>query len=107
MTKNEIALKITDEMNGLVPAQQVKEIVQRTLDEIVAVLVKEKRLELRNFGVFEVRRRKARKARNPKTGEKVYLEEHNVVMFSAGKIMSEKVGGIIRTTKNPPVGAKK
>jgi len=51
----------------------------------------EKRIELRNFGVFEVKQRKARKARNPRTGERVDVEPKNVVTFKPGKEMEERV----------------
>lgn len=71
--------------------QKVKQIVQMTLDGIIEILAKEKRYELRNFGVFEVRMRKARKARNPRTGQEVMVPEKAVVTFKAGKIMEEKV----------------
>jgi integration host factor subunit beta len=98
MTKHEIALKIASELDGVVPAQIVKDILQRFLDEIIEALAKEKRLELRNFGVFEVRERQPRLARNPKTGDKVFLEPHTAVKFSAGKVMLEKTGGVIKAT---------
>ena len=70
---------------------KTKEIVQKTFDAIVDTLVTEKRIELRNFGVFEVRKRAARKARNPRTGQKVLVEEKFVVTFKPGKEMEERV----------------
>lgn len=70
---------------------KTKEIVQKTFDAIVDTLVEEKRIELRNFGVFEVKRRGARKARNPRTGEKVFVPEKFVVTFKPGKEMEERV----------------
>ena len=68
-----------------------KEIVQKTFDAIVETLVEDHRIELRNFGVFEVKRRAARKARNPRTGEKVFVPEKFVVTFKPGKEMEERV----------------
>jgi nucleoid DNA-binding protein len=65
--------------------------VQRTLDAIIHTLVSEGRIELRNFGVFEVKRRAPRKARNPRTGDKVYVPSKNVVTFKPGKEMEELV----------------
>src|SRR3981081_3051654 len=70
---------------------KTKEIVQQTFDAIVDTLLVEGRIELRNFGVFEVKRRKARKARNPRTGERVDVEPKFVVAFKPGKEMEEKV----------------
>lgn len=89
MTKKEIVRTISEEI-GLTQLQ-TKEIVQKTFDAIVETLVAEKRIELRNFGVFEVKRRAPRKARNPRTGEKVFVEEKFVVTFKPGKEMEERV----------------
>src|SRR5947209_8536831 len=74
-----------------VEQQKVKQIVQLTFDSIVQILATEKRIELRNFGVFEVRTRKARKARNPRTGAEVMVPSKQVVTFKAGKIMEERI----------------
>ena len=89
MTKKEIVKTISDEI-GLTQLK-TKEIVQKTFDAIVETLVEERRIELRNFGVFEVKKRAARKARNPRTGAKVYVPEKFVVTFKPGKEMEEKV----------------
>ena len=89
MTKKEIVKTISDEI-GLTQLK-TKEIVQKTFDAIVETLVEDRRIELRNFGVFEVKQRAARKARNPRTGDKVYVPEKFVVTFKPGKEMEEKV----------------
>lgn len=89
MTKNDMVIEIAKKTN--VEQQKVKQIVQLTLDSIVEILSTEKRIELRNFGVFEVRTRKARKARNPRTGAEVMVPSKQVVTFKAGKIMEEKI----------------
>ena len=89
MTKKEIVKAISEEI-GLTQLK-TKEIVQKTFDAIVETLVRDGRIELRNFGVFEVKKRAARKARNPRTGEKVYVAEKFVVTFKPGKEMEEKV----------------
>ena len=71
VTKNDMVIKIAQDTN--IEQQKVKEIVQKTLDGIIEILAtsEQHRYELRNFGVFEVRTRKARKARNPRTGAEV------------------------------------
>lgn len=89
MTKKEIVKTISDKI-GLTQLK-TKEIVQQTFDAIVDTLVEERRIELRNFGVFEVKKRAARKARNPRTGERVDVAEKFVVTFKPGKEMEEKV----------------
>ena len=89
MTKKEIVKTISEEI-GLTQLK-TKEIVQKTFDAIVETLVEERRIELRNFGVFEVKQRAARKARNPRTGAKVSVPEKFVVTFKPGKEMEERV----------------
>ena len=89
VTKKEIVKTISEEI-GLTQLK-TKEIVQKTFDAIVETLVEDHRIELRNFGVFEVKRRAARKARNPRTGEKVFVPEKFVVTFKPGKEMEERV----------------
>ncbi len=89
VTKKEIVRTISEEI-GLTQLQ-TKEIVQKTFDAIVETLVAEHRIELRNFGVFEVKRRAPRKARNPRTGDKVFVPEKYVVTFKPGKEMEERV----------------
>lgn len=89
MTKKEIVKTISDQIG--MTQLRTKEIVQKTFDAIVETLVEEGRIELRNFGVFEVKRRAARKARNPRTGDKVEVPEKFVVTFKPGKEMEKRV----------------
>ena len=89
MTKKDIVRTISEEV-GLTQ-QQTKEIVQKTFDAIIESLVRDRRIELRNFGVFEVKPRAARKARNPRTGEQVDVPRKHVVTFKPGKYMEAKV----------------
>jgi len=89
VTKKEIVKTISEEI-GLTQLK-TKEIVQKTFDAIVETLVEDRRIELRNFGVFEVKKRAARKARNPRTGDKVFVPEKFVVTFKPGKEMEERV----------------
>jgi integration host factor subunit beta len=96
MTKKEIVKVISDRAD--LTQLKTKEIVQWTFDAIIDTLIEEGRIELRNFGVFEVKRRKPRKARNPRTGAKVEVGEKNVVTFQPGKEMEERV----RQIKNLP-----
>jgi len=89
VTKKEIVKQIADKI-GLTQLK-TKEIVQQTFDAIVETLLEVGRIELRNFGVFEVKQRKARKARNPRTGERVDVPPKTVVTFKPGKEMEERV----------------
>jgi nucleoid DNA-binding protein len=99
VTKKEIVKTISDRAN--LTQLKTKEIVQWTFDAIVETLIEEGRIELRNFGVFEVKRRKARKARNPRTGAKVDVEPKNVVTFQPGKEMEERVRVMARMPNRP------
>ncbi|GBD36667.1 Integration host factor subunit alpha [bacterium HR36] len=91
MTKKEIVKQIAEE-TGLTQTQ-TKEIVQRTFDLIIQTLVvsEEHRIELRNFGVFEVKLRRGRHARNPKTRQPVVVPPKLVVTFKPGKKMEELI----------------
>ena len=89
MTKKDMAKTIADKVG--ITQLQAQEIIQRVFDGITETLVQEGRLELRNFGVFEVKWRKARKARNPRTGEKVMVPERCTVTFKPGLVMEHRV----------------
>ena len=89
MTKKELVMKISQDV-GLTQVA-TKRVVQMVFDGIIAALLKDHRIELRNFGVFEVKRRSARRARNPRTGETVEVPEKNVVTFKPGKTMEERI----------------
>jgi nucleoid DNA-binding protein len=88
VTKKEIVKKIAEKYDQ--SQVLVKDIVQETFNLIIDTLVKEGRIELRNFGVFEVKVRKARRARNPKTDQEVLVGPKKVVTFQPGKIMEER-----------------
>ena len=68
-------------------------VVQDTLDAVVDALAAEGRLELRGFGVFQVRERAARKARNPKTGAEVVVPARRVVTFKPGRLLRKRICG--------------
>ncbi len=89
MTKKDIVLKVASE-TGL-KQLDVKKIVQKSLDAIVAALTKGETVELRNFGIFKVKSRKGRTGRNPRTGEKVPVPPKRVVAFKPGLLMKRDV----------------
>jgi integration host factor subunit beta len=68
-----------------------KEILQLFLDEIVKELSAGNRLEFRDFGVFEVKPRRARRAQNPRTLQKVEVPPKRVVKFKVGRVMRDLV----------------
>ncbi len=89
MTKKEIAIKIADETG--IKQIVVKEVVQKTIDAMIESLSRGETLELRNFGVFKVKERKARTGRNPRTGETVSVPPKKVVTFKPGLVMKQSV----------------
>jgi integration host factor subunit beta len=89
MTKKEIARKIAERVE--IAQLLALEAVQMVFDGIIETLLDEGHIELRNFGVFEVKKRKPRKARNPRTGERVSVPAKLVVTFKPGREMEQRV----------------
>ncbi len=73
----------------------VKRIVQSFLDEVVAELARDNRLEFRDFGVFETRTRAARVAQNPRTLERVPVPAKRTVKFKMGRLMKQKLEELV------------
>ncbi len=89
VTKKDLVNRIADRTGETKVV--TKSIVQMFLDEIVRELAAGNRLEFRDFGVFEVRARRARRAQNPRTLEKVDVPPKRVVKFKVGRVMRERV----------------
>jgi len=89
MTKRAIAQTVSEKLN--ITQLEAKRVVQNVLDVIKDTLVAEGRIELRNFGVLEIRERAARQARNPRTGDTVQVEKKRVVVFKTGKALEVAV----------------
>ncbi len=113
LTKNDIVRTLAEKHEEEIA--QTRRIVQGTLDMIVEALLKGDKVELRNFGVFEVIDRKGRVARNPRSRQEVFIPERKVVKFKPGKVMEDQIttpsmkGGIQpaparkkETTSEPP-----
>jgi len=92
MTKRDLVMRISDE-TGLIQ-EDVKVVLQKSLDYIVEALEKDESVEFRNFGVFEVRERKERIGRNPNQPEHVVtIPARRVVKFKPGKVMKKRITG--------------
>ena len=92
VTKKELIDRIADSSRAR--RVQVKRVVQQFLDEIVNELGRGNRLEFRDFGVFETKIRKARKAQNPKTLEPVAVPEKRTVKFKVGRLMKQRLSDL-------------
>ena len=95
ISKKEI-VKTVSERHGLTTTQ-TGQIVQVFMDQIIDELGRGNRIEFREFGIFELKRRKPRTARNPKTGDSVQVPEKTVVSFKPGKVMKAKVMDTVPT----------
>lgn len=90
-TKRDLVVRISEETKLI--QQEVYTVVQKFLDYVTDSLVEGKNVELRNFGVFEVRERKQRVGRNPNKPEQVVtIPTRKVVKFKPGKVMRQRVG---------------
>ncbi|GAB6267423.1 MAG: integration host factor subunit beta [Smithella sp.] len=84
MTKNDLIKKLQEELKSY-SLQDVACIVNIIFDSMTDAIKRGERIELRGFGSFEVRERKPRMGRNPKSGAEVKLEERKVPFFKTGK----------------------
>ncbi len=92
MLKSELILKLAAE-NPHLRQEDLERVVSVILDEIGDALARGDRVELRGFGAFSVRKREARKGRNPRTGETVEVPAKAVPFFKAGKELRARVNG--------------
>jgi integration host factor subunit beta len=90
MTKSALIEKIAGNVEGLTK-KQTELVVETIFDSIKEALAKGDKVEIRGFGNFKLRSRKARKARNPKTGEAVNVEPKHVPYFKVGKELREMI----------------
>ncbi len=90
VTKKELVARIAEQTGQTKVV--TKDIIQRFLNEIIVELEHGNRLEFREFGVFQIKERPARRAQNPRTLEKVEVPAKRVVKFKVGRLMRERVG---------------
>ena len=104
ITKKELIDHIADATNQ--KRVVVKNVVQTFLDSIIVELGKGNRLEFRDFGVFEIKHRKARTAQNPKTLEPVQVPSKRTVKFKVGRAMRQSLA-TNRRSGSRTVGARR
>jgi len=88
LTKAEIIENIYPEVR--VSKKSIHRIIDLFFDELKDALLQDKVIELRGFGTFEIKTRKGRRARNPKTGEGVTVQDHGVAVFRPGRDLKQK-----------------
>ena len=92
MLRSELIARLAEE-NPDLKAEDIDRLVEVVLEEISAALASGHRVELRGFGAFSVRERKARSGRNPRTGEAVEIAAKSVPFFRPGKELRARVNG--------------
>ena len=90
MTKSELIQKLA-ERNPHLFLRDIEKIVDTVFNEITETLADGDRVELRGFGAFSVKHREARKGRNPRTGETVFVEAKRLPFFKTGKALRERL----------------
>ena len=90
MTRSELIAKLAAK-NPTLYHRDIERLVSTILEEVSAALERGNRVELRGFGAFSVRERKARVGRNPRTGSRVQVAEKKVPFFKMGKGMRERL----------------
>jgi len=100
ITKKQLTDRISDRTGQ--KRVVVKQIVQMFLDEIIDELADGNRLEFRDFGVFETKRRKPRVAQNPRTLERVHVPVKWTVKFKVGRMMKQKVQAAVAAEVSRP-----
>jgi integration host factor subunit beta len=90
MLKSELVIKLT-EQNPHLYQRDIEQVVNAILDTISDALAQGGRVELRGFGSFTVKKRKAHSGRNPRTGEAVAVSEKVVPAFRTGKEMRHRL----------------
>tara|TARA_R110002096_G_scaffold14582_5_gene50703 strand:+ start:17924 stop:18205 length:282 start_codon:yes stop_codon:yes gene_type:complete len=92
MIRSELVEKIAAE-NPHLYQRDVERIVATIFDEIIDAMAQGDRVELRGFGSFSVKKRDARRGRNPRTGETVSVDEKHVPFFKTGKLLRDRLNG--------------
>jgi integration host factor subunit beta len=90
MTRSELVQRVMFANPGI-RARQAERCVSTLFEEISSALSRGDRVELRGFGVFNIRRREGRNGRNPRTGESVQVPPKSVPFFRVGKVLRERL----------------
>lgn len=91
MTKSQLIEKISEKLAETMSKKDTELIVNTLFRDMAAALKKGDKIELRGLGSFKVITREERLGRNPKTGEKVQVEQKRAIFFKPGKELKERV----------------
>ena len=101
-TKRELIQRIWKDVGG--QRQYVSRVVQSFIDEVIDDLARGKRIEFRDFGTFKAERLPSRRARNPRTGERVHVPDRTVIRFRAGRRMTKRAQAFKGRSAGPAPG---
>lgn len=93
MIRSELIEKLSEEYSYLTQ-RDIERVASVFFDEIIEALARGDRVELRGFGAFSAKSRDARQARNPRTGEQVFVEAKKIPAFKTGKLLRERMNGL-------------
>lgn len=89
MTKTELIAQVAEKVS--LKKKDVEKVINQTLTSIQTSLSKGDKVQFIGFGTFEVKKRSARKGRNPQTGAEIKIPATKVPVFKAGKGLKQKV----------------
>ncbi|GAB4368345.1 MAG: integration host factor subunit beta [Deltaproteobacteria bacterium] len=92
MTKSDLVQMLSEKL-GTLTKKECEVIVDTVFQNMRDALQRGEKIEIRGFGSFTVRVRRAKEGRNPKTGEKVFIPEKRIPFFKVGKELREMVNG--------------
>ena len=95
MTRSELIVRLTARFEGKYSDNEVRDLLTELFDQIGDLIIAGRRVELRGFGALSLRRLGSKKGRNPKTSERIDLEERNAIYFRAAKQMRENVQDVM------------
>lgn len=90
MNKSDLVEKVTEKIKAL-SHKEVDVIIGTLFSRMTKALAEGNRIEIRGFGSFELRTRRSRQGRNPKTGKQVFVETRRVPFFKVGKELRERI----------------
>ncbi len=82
---------MAEKFGSIYPKVDIEKLIDGFLDLIIEILVKEKRVELRRFGTFELRKRPGRTSKSPKTGKEFKLPDRYVPFFKPSKLLKKEI----------------
>lgn len=93
LLKSDLIQKVADKLGASVPKKDVESAVNEIFDAMTTAMCEGDRIEIRGFGSFTLRLRKARDGRNPRTGQRVNVPSKRVPHFTVGKELKERING--------------